>query len=159
MRLILTSTVALAMLAPFAASASVVTTDLSGSPALLIRIDDDDDDRKGRRHGRHHRDGRDYRDDQRDERRAYRQGLRDGRREARERRQYQPGYREDYPRYGRGQYLPQEYRSYVVHDYGRYGYPPPPRGCRYVRVGNDTYLTQIATGLILSAFLGGGGYY
>ena len=157
MRLILPAALALAMVAPGVASATVIKTDPFGPSALLIRVDDDDDDDRRRRHRRDYREERrDYREDRRDERRAYRQGLRDGRQQARERGHYQPGYRADHRRYGRGQYLPAQYRTYVVHDYGRYGYPPPPRGCRYVRVGQDTYLTQIATGLILSAFSGGG---
>ena len=156
MKLILPALLALSLAAPTVASATLIRTGLASvdEPAL-IKIGQKNKHRgKGHGRGRDHYDY-DNRDDRRDERRAYRQGLRVGRREARSE-YYQPGYRNDYRRYGRGQYLPSEYRSYVINDYDRYGYPPPPRGCRYVRVGQDTYLTQIATGLILNAFLGGG---
>ena len=150
MKLILPAVLALAVSVPAAASAAVVRTDLLGERPALIKIDHKDKHR-GKGHGSRGR------GDDRSENRAYRQGLRDGRREAQ---YYQPGYRDhdrsEYRRYGRGQYLPREYRTYIVNDYNRYGYPPPPRGCHYVRVGQDTYLTQIATGLILNAFLGGG---
>jgi Ni/Co efflux regulator RcnB len=64
---------------------------------------------------------------------------------------YQPpaGYRAH--RWGRGERLPQSYRSrsYVV-DYRRYGLGAPPRGYEYVRVGNDVVLTAVATGVIAS---------
>lgn len=148
---------------PAAASAQIIRADLRDAAPVLIQIDDDDDDDDDRRRHRRHRryEQRDYRQDRRDERQAYRQGRRDGRREAREHQYYQPGdydggYRQQHRRYSRGQYLPPEYRGYVVNDYNRYGYPPPPRGCRYVQVGGNTYLTQVATGLILNVFLGGG---
>jgi Ni/Co efflux regulator RcnB len=151
MKFVLPVALALAVGLPAAASATVMRTDLSAERPALIKIDDKGKGKgRGKGHGRHER---------RDER-AYYEGLRDGRRQARERQYYQPGYRDfdrsEYRRYGRGQYLPREYQTYVINDYDRYGYPPPPRGCRYVRVGQDTYLTQIATGLILNAFLGGG---
>lgn len=148
MRLILPATLALALAVPATASATIVTADLNGAPAYLLKIDDgDDDDRRGKhRRKKHH----DYRDDER----AYREGYRDGRRQARWNDSYHPGRSYGHQRFGRGQYLPREYRGYVV-NYQDFGYPPPPRGCRYVQVGQDTYLTQIATGLILNAFLGG----
>lgn len=153
MKLILPAALALSLALPAAVSATpLVRADgVVSHNELLIKVGD-----KGRHRGKGHgkRGGyhRDDWDDDQDEARAYRQGLRDGRRQATH---YQPGYREDYRRYGRGQYLPHEYRSYVV-DYNRYGYPPPPRGSHYVRVGQDTYLTQVASGLILNVFLGGG---
>ena len=156
MKLILPALLAAGLALPTATSATPLGASLlAGDEAPLIKIKD-----KGKHRGKGHGRGRDDydfddRDDRRNERRAYRQGLRDGRREARGE-YYQPGYRSDYRRFNRGQYLPPEYRSYVINDYDRFGYPPPPRGCRYVRVGQDTYLTQIATGLILNAFLGGG---
>jgi len=156
MKLILPAFLALSLAVPATASATVVQAGFAAQHQdLLIKVDGKG---KGKHRGKGHRrhgDDRYNRDDWRDERRAYRQGYRDGRWESRGQGYYQPGYRE-HRRYGRGDYLPREYRSYVVHDYGRYGYPPPPRDCRYVRVGGDTYLMQMATGLILNAFLGGG---
>lgn len=161
MRLILPAGALLALLLPAAASATVFKADLREAPAQLIRIGDDDDD--DRRRGRRHRDDRreyredrrEYRQNRRDERRAYRQGYREGRREAAHNSYYRPGGDYGRRRYSRGQYLPREHLTYVVSNYRDYGYPPPPRGCRYVQVGQDTYLTQIATGLILNAFSGG----
>lgn len=155
MKLILPALLAVGLALPSVASASVVRTALIGADdAPLIKIDG-----KGKGKNKHRGKGRGhddhYYDSRYDERRAYHQGVRDGRRQAYGD-HYQPGFRSDYSRYGRGQYLPPEYRTYVIRDYDRYGYPPPPRGSRYVRVGQDTYLTQIATGLILNAFLGGG---
>jgi Ni/Co efflux regulator RcnB len=151
MKLMLPAALVLAIGIPAVASATVVRAHLRDEGPALIKIDHKDKHR-GKGHGRH-------RDDRREDR-AYSEGFRDGRRLTRERQYYQPGYRDygrsEYRRYGRGQYLPPEYRAYVINDYDRYGYPPPPRGCRYVRVGQDTYLTQIATGLILNVFLGGG---
>lgn len=150
MKPFLPAVLALALVIPAAASAAVTRTDPSGDPAPLIKIDQKEKHR-GKGDGPRGRDGR-------EERRAYREGVREGQRQARETQYYQPGFRNrgEYRRYGRGQYLPREYWSYVVNDYNRFGYPPPPRGCHYVRVGQDTYLTQIATGLVLNAFLGGG---
>ncbi|MBW3559567.1 MAG: RcnB family protein [Proteobacteria bacterium] len=158
MKLVLPALLALSLAAPAAASASVVRTSLlTTDPAPLIKVD-----HKGKHRGKGHGRGRgrqhfnyDDRDDRYDERRAYHQGLRDGRREARGD-YYEPGRHDGYPRFDRGDYLPPHYRSHVIDDYDRYGFPPPPRGCRYVQVGQNTYLTQIATGLILNAFLGGG---
>ncbi len=134
----------LALAVPASASAEVVRTALlGGDEAVLVRIDHKDKHR-GKGHGKHHkRYDRDDWDDRRDEHRAYRQGVRDGRAQA---------YRE----FRRGEHLPYEYRRQVVYDYGRYDLPPPPYGHHYVRAGDDTYLIQIATGLILNAFLGGG---
>lgn len=125
---------ALLMLAvPAAASADIVRADLRGDAAVLIKVDHKPKHR-GKGHGKH-RGGHDER--------AYHQGYRDGERAA-------------YRRFSRGEHLPYEYRDEVFYNYDDYGYPPPPYGSRYVRVGQDTYLTQIATGLILRAFLGGG---
>lgn len=156
MKIILPAALALALAVPAVASATVIPPGLVGPhDGLLIRTGG-----KGKHHGKGHdyrRDDRDYDDwdDRRDERRAYRQGYREGRREARWNDGYRPGYDYGRRRYSRGQYLPPEYRRYVITEYRDYGYPPPPRGCGYVQVGQDTYLMQIATGLILNAFLGG----
>ena len=148
MNSVLPAALILALGLPAAASATAVRAAWTVEHPALIKVDHKPKHR-GKGHGRG--DG--------DEHRAYREGYRDGRRQARDDAYYQPGYRDygrEHRRYSRGQYLPREYQTYVIHDYDRFGYPPPPRGCRYVRVGQDTYLTQIATGLILAAL--GGGY-
>jgi Ni/Co efflux regulator RcnB len=51
-----------------------------------------------------------------------------------------------------GNRLPSTYYgpTYVV-DYRRYRLPPPPSGCRWVRVENDVYLVHSASGLIRDA--------
>ena len=110
------------------------------------------------KHDRHHRDW-DDRYDRRDERRAYRQGYRDGRRaDGYYGRPYV--YVEPRPYYGRpvyhhprvwyrGQVLPYDYRRTVIYDPYRYGLYAPPRGHAWVHVGNDVYLTQLASGLII----------
>lgn len=129
MRLILPAVLAVGLCIPAAAAALPAPAGLGvAADALLIKVDHKAKHR-GKGHGRKHDDSREYR--------AYREGVRDG------------------LRYSRGQYLPHEYRGYVVNNYDDYGYPPPPYGSRYVQVGQDTYLMQIATGLILNAFLGG----
>jgi Ni/Co efflux regulator RcnB len=96
-------------------------------------------------HDKHERHDRDWddRDDRRDERRAYRQGFRDGR-------GYDRGYVHVQPRYwNRGQYLPQDFRRAVIYDPYRYGLYAPPRGHAWMHVGNDVYLTQLGSGLIV----------
>lgn len=125
-----------------------------------------DDQGRGRGHGhderRHYDRGRydyDNRDDRRDERRAYRRGYREGQRDDRwnDRRYYgQPRYARPpvyyaQPRrvWNRGHYLPREYHRYVVYDPYRYGLYAPPRGHAWLHVGNDVYLTALATGLIV----------
>ena len=67
-----------------------------------------------------------------------------------------PGYRPGYNAWRRGGYLPPYYRGngYVVRDYGYYRLRPPPRGYRYVRVGNDVVLAAIAGGLIAEVING-----
>jgi Ni/Co efflux regulator RcnB len=122
----------LALAAPSMASAEIVRADLRGDAVALIKIDHKEKHR-GKGHGRGHGRG--------DEHRAYDQGFRDGQREA-------------YRRFSRGERLPYEYRDQVLYQYDDYGYPPPPYGSRYVQVGQDTYLMQAATGLILQAFTG-----
>jgi Ni/Co efflux regulator RcnB len=144
-KLILSAALTLGLALPAVASAdSFARADLSVQDVQLIKIDGKG---KGRGKGRYKHRGGYERYDDRDERRAYRQGYRDGAYDS-----YRPGSR----RYARGQYLPREYQTYVVREYVDYGYPPPPPGAHYVRVGQDTYLTQIATGLILNALIGGG---
>ena len=62
-----------------------------------------------------------------------------------------PGYRggagHSY-RFVRGQFLPQEYRGYVVNDYDRYHLRRPPRGYYWYRAGDDYVLAALASGLI-----------
>ena len=142
-KLLLSAAISLGLALPAVAFAdSFARAGLSVEAVELIKVGG-----KGKGKGRgKHRGDHGY-DDERDERRAYRQGYRDGANDS-----YRPGSR----RYARGQYLPREYRTYVVREYVDYGYPPPPPGAHYVRVGQDTYLTQIATGLILNALIGGG---
>ncbi len=69
-----------------------------------------------------------------------------------------PGFRPGYQAWQRGGYLPREYRSYVVYDYGRYRLRPPPRGYQWVRVNDDFILEALATGLIADVLLGAGRY-
>ncbi len=147
MRAILPVVGLLALSVPAAASAEIVRTALrGGDEAVLIKVDHKGKHR-GKGHGKHRdRYEHDDWDDRRDEHRAYRQGVRDGRAQA----------HEEYRRYSRGQYLPYEYRRDVMYDYRSYDLPPPPYGHHYVRAGGDTYLIQIATGLIMRAL--GGGY-
>ena len=130
---ILPMAIMLARAVPAAASAEIVRADLRGDTAVLMKIKDKGKHR-GKGHGKHRRGDDGY---------AYGRGYEDGQRDA-------------YHRYARGQRLPYEYRDQVLYDYDDYGYPPPPHGSRYVRVGQDTYLTQVASGLILNVFLGGG---
>jgi len=54
-------------------------------------------------------------------------------------------------RWARGERLPYNYRThtYIVRDYGRYGYRAPPPGYAYYRTDNgDVVLAAIATGII-----------
>ena len=105
----------------------------------------------GKGHGRGHGYGHDRHDrDHRGARRDYRDGYRDGRRQSYERpyayvepRRYQQRY------WNRGQVLPYGYRRSVIYDPYRYGLYAPPRGCAWMRVENDVYLTQLSSGLIL----------
>ncbi|MDP8915747.1 MAG: RcnB family protein [Pseudomonadota bacterium] len=131
---------------PAAASAEVLRADLRGEAVEFIKVGHKEKHRgkgHGKHHGKHHGWDRGWDRGYRDEGRAYEQGYRDGQREA-------------YRRFSRGERLPYEYRDNVFYGYEDYGYPPPPYGSHYVRVGGDTYLMQAATGLILRAFLGGG---
>jgi Ni/Co efflux regulator RcnB len=59
-----------------------------------------------------------------------------------------PGY--EHRRYwSRGQVLPYDYRRSIIYDPYRYGLYAPPRGHAWMHVGNDVYLTSLATGVIL----------
>lgn len=57
--------------------------------------------------------------------------------------------------WGRGDYLPPNYRGAEVRDFGRYRLRPPPAGYDWVQVGPDIYLTQRSTGMVLEAIPGG----
>jgi Ni/Co efflux regulator RcnB len=59
-------------------------------------------------------------------------------------------------RWDRGQYLPRAYFAspYYIDNYAYYRLRPPPRGYRYVRVGNDIVLAAIAGGLIAEVING-----
>lgn len=47
-------------------------------------------------------------------------------------------------------------RSYIVSDYGRYGWRAPPRGYAYYRTDNgDVVMAALATGIIASIIAGG----
>ena len=61
---------------------------------------------------------------------------------------YPRGYA--YRTWSRGQVLPRGYFAspYYVDNYSYYGLRAPPRGYRYVRVGNDVVLAAIAGGVI-----------
>lgn len=50
--------------------------------------------------------------------------------------------------WGKGQYLPVEYREVYVRDWRDYDLREPPRGYRWVHVDQDAYLVEIASGLI-----------
>lgn len=56
-----------------------------------------------------------------------------------------------YSQYYRGGYLPPQYRNdrYVIYDYRRYGWAPPPRGYAYYRTDRgDVVMAAIASGII-----------
>ena len=53
----------------------------------------------------------------------------------------------------RGDYLPIEYRDYYLSGWQHYNLRKAPHGYRWVRVDNDAYLTQIATGLVAEAVI------
>ena len=86
----------------------------------------------------------DHRDrwDDRDERRAYREGYHQGRRDA-----IRYGYQ-------RGYYLPHQHRGYVIRDYNEYDLYRPAYGQQWVGVGQNAYLMEVATGLILQVLSG-----
>ncbi len=80
-------------------------------------------------------------DDRRDNDRYDRRDYRDGRHQYR----YQRGQRYDHYRN----------QSYIISDYGRYGYRAPPRGYAYYRTDTgDVILAAIATGIITSIITG-----
>lgn len=50
--------------------------------------------------------------------------------------------------WGKGEYLPVEYRTVYIDDWGHYDLRDAPRGYRWVRVDEDAYLVEVASGLI-----------
>lgn len=88
-----------------------------------------------------------------------RDDRRDNRYERRADRRYDAG-RYNAPRHyqarnwRRGDRLPDSYRQGHRVDHRRYGLGAPPRGYEYTRVGNDTVLAAVATGLIVSVITG-----
>lgn len=56
--------------------------------------------------------------------------------------------------WGKGQYLPREYREVFFDDWRRYELRPAPAGYRWVRVDRDAYLVEVASGLIAEALIG-----
>ncbi len=55
--------------------------------------------------------------------------------------------------WGKGEYLPAEYRTVYLEDWERYDLRPAPRGYRWVLVEDDVYLTDVATGLITDVII------
>lgn len=56
--------------------------------------------------------------------------------------------------WGKGQYLPAEYRDVHIIDWRRHDLAPAPRGHQWVRVDRDAYLIETASGLIAQALIG-----
>lgn len=50
--------------------------------------------------------------------------------------------------WGKGEYLPTEYRDAYFRDWERYDLRPAPRGYRWVLVDEEAYLVDVASGLI-----------
>ncbi len=50
--------------------------------------------------------------------------------------------------WGKGEYLPREYREAYFDNWDRYDLRPAPRGYRWVLVEDDVYLADVVTGLI-----------
>jgi len=56
--------------------------------------------------------------------------------------------------WGKGQYLPREYREARLEDWHTYDLRPAPTGHRWVHVDRDAYLVETASGLIAEALIG-----
>lgn len=123
---------------------------LANFPGVVLTDDDDWDDWREERRDR----AKELRKREREAYKEWREDQRDRAKDLREaERDYykaQRKYAKAQRRWGRGQYLPAEYRSsrYVIHDYRAYRLPPPPRGYGYVRYDDDVLLTSMASGLI-----------
>jgi Ni/Co efflux regulator RcnB len=137
--------------AVLAIAAPAATQAFAGHEGAIIKIDS-----KGKHKGKHKNKHRGW-DDDRDEHRAYREGYREGQRDERYRQGYsQEHYQPGGVRYGyqRGYYLPQQYRGYVIRDYGEYDLYQPQYGQQWVGAGQNAYLIEAATGLILQVLQG-----
>ena len=136
MKATLVAAAILALAAPAAAQAADFSRD-----GQIVRIKDNGK-HKGHYKQKHRGWDDDRWDDRRDEERAYRQGYYQGQRDA--------------VRYGyqRGYYLPQQARGYVIRDYDRYDLYRPAYGQQWVGVGQNAYLMEAATGLILQVLSG-----
>ena len=71
---------------------------------------------------------------------------------------FAPGYgyynvpRQYYGRsYRIGDYLPNVFWRYRVHDWAWYGLPAPPPGCAWVYVDNNIYLVDLFDGYIIDS--------
>ncbi|MFN7055438.1 RcnB family protein [Hyphomonas sp.] len=56
--------------------------------------------------------------------------------------------------WGKGQYLPGEYRARHIENWRRHNLRQAPDGYRWVQVDRDAYLIEIASGLIAEALIG-----
>jgi len=141
-----------AALLALALPAAAIAGPLGSDSALFIKVDS-----KGKHHGKGHGKHAKHRgwDNDRDEERAYREGYREGRRDRRYSGdlRYSGGqyYRPGQVQYGyqRGYHLPQHHRGYVIEDYNEYDLYAPSYGQQWVGVGQNAYLMEAATGLIL----------
>jgi Ni/Co efflux regulator RcnB len=137
-----------AALLALAVPAAAVAGHAAGDEAVFIKVGD-----KGKHKGKHKHKNRGWDDDDRhEEARAYREGYRQGQREAYNNQYYRPGQ----VQYGyqRGYYLPQQYRGYVIRDYNEYDLYAPQYGQQWVGVGQNAYLMEVASGLILQVLQG-----
>jgi Ni/Co efflux regulator RcnB len=147
-----TAVIAAAILA---IAAPAATQAFAGHEGAIIKIDD-----KGKHKGKYKKHKNKGWDDDRSEHRAYREGYQEGRRDERYRQSYggysQQHYQPGGVRYGyqRGYYLPQEYRGYVIRDYHEYDLYQPQYGQQWVGAGQNAYLVEAATGLILQVLQG-----
>ena len=55
--------------------------------------------------------------------------------------------------WGKGEYLPVDYRDHYFEDWRRYDLREAPPGYRWVIVDQDAYLTEVASGLIADAII------
>lgn len=145
MKAVIISTALLALALPAAATAGHAGDDA----AVFLKVDNKGKG-KGKGHGKH----KGWKQDDDREERAYREGYHQGQREA-----YYGGdqyYRPGQVQYGysRGYYLPQQYRGYVIRDYNEYDLQRPAYGQQWVGVGQNAYLMEAATGLILQVLQG-----
>jgi Ni/Co efflux regulator RcnB len=66
-----------------------------------------------------------------------------------------PGLRLGFSDFRRGAYLPPYYRNYVIDDYERYRLRRPPYGYHWVRIGGESLLVSISSGLIFDVIVDG----